>query len=193
VSTPGLDSAVFEAPVRPDLIHAVVVAQEAARRSGTHATKSRAAVSGGGVKPWRQKGTGRARQGTIRAPQWSGGGIVFGPQPRSYEQRIPKKVRRAALRSALSLRNREGKVVLVDDFALPECKTRRVVERLRELGAEDALIVTAARDPLLERASRNLPRVRVLAAAGLNVRDILARRHLILTRDGLAAVVERLR
>ena len=126
-----LDSHVFDAPIREDLIHAVVVAQQGSRRSGTAATKNRAGVSGGGRKPWRQKGTGRARHGTIRSPIWAGGGVTFGPQPRSFAQRVPKKIRRAALRSALSLRNKEGKVLSIDEFDLPELKTRRVVERLR--------------------------------------------------------------
>jgi large subunit ribosomal protein L4 len=192
MATPTLDSRIFEAPIRPDLIHAVVVAQMAARRTGTAATKNRALVSGGGRKPHRQKGTGRARAGSTRIAQWSGGGVVFGPQPRSYAQRIPRKVRKAALRSALSLRNGEGRVKVVDSFALPEIKTRLMAERLKELGAEDALIVTAQRDLKLELAGRNLPTVRVLAVEGLNVRDVLARENLVLTKDAVTAIVERL-
>ncbi len=187
-----LDARIFDAPVRPDLMHAAVVAQLAARRAGTHATKNRALVSGGGRKPWRQKGTGRARQGTIRAAQWEGGGVVFGPQPRGYDQKLPRRVRQAALRSALSLRKREGRALVLDDFALPEPKTRHVVARLRELGAPDALIVTRERDAGLERAARNLPHVRVLPVVGLNVRDVLARERLIVLRDALAPLVERL-
>jgi large subunit ribosomal protein L4 len=187
-----LDARIFEAPVRPDLMHAAVVAQLAARRAGTHATKNRALVSGGGRKPWRQKGTGRARQGTIRAAQWSGGGVVFGPQPRDYDQRLPRRVRQAALRSALSLRKREGRALVLDDFALPEPRTRHVAAKLRELGAPDALIVTCERDLGLERAARNLPRVRVLPVIGLNVRDVLARERLIVLRDALPKLVERL-
>ena len=188
----ALDPRIFEAPVRPDLIRAVVLSQMAARRRGTHATKNRAAVSGGGRKPYRQKGTGNSRSGTIRAPQYAGGGVVFGPQPRSYAQRIPKKVRKAALRSALSLRKQEDAVRVLDSFELPEIKTRLVVQRLAELEIDDALIVTAERDARLERASRNLPRVRVLAVAGLNVRDVLARRHLLLVGDAVGAIVARL-
>jgi large subunit ribosomal protein L4 len=187
-----LDKKVFEAPVRGDLLHAVVVAQMAARRAGTHATKNRALVSGGGRKPFRQKGTGRARAGTTRAAQWAGGGVVFGPQPRSYEQHLPKKVRKAALRSALSLRNGEGKLHVIDSLELPEAKTRHMVQKLRELEAEDALIVTAERDVSLERAGRNLPRVRVLSVAGLNVRDVLARQHLLIEKAALGPIVERL-
>lgn len=187
-----LDPRVFEAPVRPDLMHAVVTAQHAARRSGTHATRNRSLVSGGGRKPYRQKGTGNARQGTSRAPQAEGGGVVFGPQPRSYGQRIPKKVRRAALRSALSLRRREGRLLTVDAFELPEPKTRLVAARLAELGAPDALLVTEERDTALERAARNLPRVRVLPVMGLNVRAVLAREHLVLVGAAARALAERL-
>jgi len=187
-----LDTTIFEAPIRPDLIHTVVVAQMAERRSGSAATKSRSRVSGGGKKPFRQKGTGRARAGTTHASQWAGGGVVFGPQPRSYAQRIPKKVRKAALRSALSLRSSEGRVKVVDSFELAEIKTKLVAERLRELGAEDALIVTAERDNRLELAGRNLPRVRVLPVAGLNVRDIVARENVVITSDALEAIAERL-
>ncbi len=187
-----LDSRIFDAPVRPDLLQAVVVAQDAARRRGTHATKTRSLVSGGGRKPWRQKGTGRARQGSTRAAHWAGGGVVFGPQPRSYAQSVNKQVRKAALRSALSLRKREERVVVLDGFPLPEPKTRHVVKRLLELGAPDALIVTRERDTVLERAARNLPTVRVLPVIGLNVRDVLARERLLILRDALPALAERL-
>ncbi len=187
-----LDKTIFEAPIRADLMQVVVVAQQAARRSGSAATKNRSLVSGGGRKPWRQKGTGRARTGSIRNPQWAGGGVVFGPQPRSYAQRIPRKVRKAALRGALSLRHSEGHVLVVKSFDLEDTKTRLVVEKLRELGAEDALIVTAERDVRLEKAARNLRWVRVLPVAGLNVLDVLAREHLILVGDAPKAIGERL-
>ncbi len=188
----GLDKTIFEAPIRADLMQVVVVAQQAARRSGSAATKNRSLVSGGGRKPWRQKGTGRARTGSIRNPQWAGGGVVFGPQPRSYAQRIPRKVRKAALRGALSLRYSEGHVQVVKSFDLEDTKTRLVVEKLRELGAEDALIVTAERDVQLEKAARNLPWVRVLPVAGLNVLDVLAREHLVLVGDAPKVIGERL-
>ncbi len=188
----GLDKTIFEAPIRADRMQVVVVAQQAARRSGSAATKNRSLVSGGGRKPWRQKGTGRARTGSIRNPQWAGGGVVFGPQPRSYAQRIPRKVRKAALRGALSLRYSEGHVQVVKSFDLEDTKTRLVVEKLRELGAEDALIVTAERDVQLEKAARNLPWVRVLPVAGLNVLDVLAREHLVLVGDAPKVIGERL-
>lgn len=187
-----LEPKVFDAPVRTDLLHAVVVDQLARRRRGTAATKNRALVSGGGAKPFRQKGSGRARQGSSRVSQMEGGGVVFGPQPRSYAQRIPKKVRRAALCSALSMRKQEDRIIQVDTLELPETKTRLLAARLRELGCDDALVVTPVRDPRLELASRNLATVKVLPVEGLNVRDVLARRSLVLVGDAPAAIAERL-
>jgi large subunit ribosomal protein L4 len=190
-----LDPSVFEAPVRPHLFHAEVRRQLAKRRSGTHSTKNRAGVSGGGIKPWKQKGTGRARQGTIRAPQWTGGGVVFGPVPRSYEHALPKKVRRAALRAALSLQFREGNIKVVDELRLTEYKTKRVAKLLHDLSLEDApvLIVIDAEEPFLEGSARNLPNVSVLRVAGLNVYDVLRHRKLLLTRAAVDAIGERLR
>jgi len=190
-----LDPSIFEAPVRPHLFHAEVRRQLAKRRSGTHSTKNRAAVSGGGIKPWKQKGTGRARQGTIRAPQWAGGGVVFGPVPRSYEHALPKKVRRAALRGALSHQLREGNIKVVDELGLAEYKTKLVAKLLRDLSLEGApvLIVIAAEDPFVERSARNLPNVSVLRVAGLNVYDVLRHRKLLLTKAAVGAIGERLR
>ena len=186
--------AVFEATVKPHLVHAEVRRQLAKRRRGNHSTRNRAATSGGGAKPWRQKGTGRARQGTIRAPQWSGGGVVFGPVPRSYEHSLPRKVRRAALRSALSHRLCEGAITVVDEFSLEGYRTKRVLEILRSLDLADTgvLIVIDAANAFVERSARNLRTVRVLAVAGLNVRDVLLRKNLILVGDAVEAVVERL-
>src|SRR5512134_1382493 len=132
--TVELSPAVFEAKVLPHLFHAEVRRQLAARRGGTHSTKNRAAVSGGGAKPWRQKGTGRARQGTTRAPQWAGGGVVFGPVPRSYEHALPKRVRRAALRAALSQKLHEGALTVLDSLALDAYSTKRVAAILKALG-----------------------------------------------------------
>ena len=189
-----LNSTVFEAPVRTDLLHAEVRRQLARRRSGTHSTKNRAAASGGGSKPWRQKGTGRARQGTIRAPQWSGGGVVFGPVPRSYAHSLPKKVRGAALRSALSHRLAEGDITLVDSIDLDGFKTQRVVEMLRglSLGDMSVLIVIDGRDEHLQRSARNLPGVNVLLVEGVNVYDVLRHRKLLVTKSALAAIESRL-
>jgi large subunit ribosomal protein L4 len=192
--TVDVSSVVFEAKVKPDLFQAEVRRQLARRRGGHHSTKNRAAVSGGGSKPWRQKGTGRARQGTTRAPQWAGGGAVFGPVPRSYEHKLPKKVRRAALRGALSLRLKDGAIKVVDSFELSEFKTRRVVEIMRGLGLGDAgvLIVTDGEDTHLEGSARNLPRVKVLRAEGLNVFDVLRYPNLVLTKAAVAAIDARL-
>lgn len=189
-----LDPAVFEAVVKPHLFHAEVRRQLARRRGGNHATKNRAGVSGGGIKPWRQKGTGRARQGSIRAPQWAGGGTVFGPVPRSYAHVLPKKVRRAALRSALSLRLREGKLAGVEALGLEHPRTKLLVEALAGLGLAEGslLIVIEAPDRNLELAARNLPGVDVLRAEGLNVYDLLRHEHVLLTQAALTRVHERL-
>lgn len=190
-----LDPAVFEAPVKPHLFHAEVRRQLAARQRGTHATRNRSDVSGGGTKPWRQKGTGRARQGSIRAPQWAGGGVVFGPVPRSHAHALNKKVRAAALRGALSLCRRDGRLHVVDAIALEEPKTKRVVELLGRLGLDpkgSVLIVIDGPDEALERAARNLPRVTVLRAVGLNTYDVLRHERVLMTRAALDAVHARL-
>jgi len=189
-----LASGVFEAPVRTHLLHAEVRRQLAARRRGTHATKNRSAVAGGGRKPWRQKGTGRARQGTIRAPQWAGGGVVFGPVPRGYAHAVPKKMRRAALASALSQKLADGGLVVLDALSFPDGKTRQAAAALAALGLAEArvLVVTADRDASVERATRNLPGVRTLPVGGLNVYDALWASHVVLTRDAVAAVESRL-
>ncbi|MBW2290350.1 MAG: 50S ribosomal protein L4 [Deltaproteobacteria bacterium] len=192
--TVDLAAAIFEVKVKPDLLHAEVTRQLAARHSGTHSTKNRAAVSGGGSKPWKQKGTGRARQGTIRAPQWAGGGSVFGPVPRSYDHKLPKKVRRAALRCALSQRLEEAAITVVDSLEIGEFKTKRVAEILGALGIEGGgvLIVIDAEDTHIERSARNLPRVKVLRAAGLNVYDVLRYPSLVLTSAAVEAIDARL-
>jgi large subunit ribosomal protein L4 len=189
-----LPPAVFETRVKTDLLHAEVRRQLAKRRAGTHSTKNRHTVSGGGIKPWRQKGTGRARQGSIRSPQWAGGGVVFGPVPRSYEHSLPKKVRRAALCSALSLRREEGAITVVDEISLDAFRTKRVREILRSLSldGERVLIVIDAADDKLERSARNLPGVGVLRVAGLNVYDVLRHAKLVLTKGAVAAIETRL-
>jgi len=190
-----LDPAIFEAPVKPHLFHAEVRRQLAARRAGTHSTKNRAAVSGGGIKPWKQKGTGRARQGTIRAPQWSGGGAVFGPVPRDYTHALPKKVRRAALCSALSLRQREGSLLVAESLEVADGKTKTAVAALGGLGLgaqQSVLVVLEQANPGVERALRNLPWASVLLVAGLNTYDILRRKKLLLTRGAVDAIHARL-
>lgn len=182
-------------PVREVLLHQMVQSQRASRRAGTAATKTKGFVSGGGKKPWRQKGTGRARAGSIRSPIWAGGGTIFGPQPRDYGYHLPKSARRAALCSALAARHAEGKLLVVDGLTLPEPKTKRMVECLRGLGieTESALIVLAEPDAAVERSARNLPGVKVLRVGGLNVYDILDHAHLVLTRTALEHIVNRLR
>ncbi len=189
-----LPAAVFETQVKPDLLHAEVRRQLAKRRAGTHSTRNRSGVSGGGIKPWRQKGTGRARQGSIRSPQWAGGGVVFGPVPRCYEHSLPKKVRRAALCGALSLRRKQGAITVVEEIALDEFKTQRVREILRSLSldGERVLFVIDARNERLERSARNLPGVGVLRVDGLNVYDVLQHPKLVLTRAAVAAIEARL-
>ena len=189
-----LNSTVFEAPVRTDLLHSEVRRQLTRRRSGTHSTKNRAAVSGGGSKPWRQKGSGRARQGTTRAAQWAGGGVVFGPVPRSYEHALPKKVRGAALRSALSHRLAEGDITVVESIEMDGFKTQRVVEILRglSLGDVSVLIVIEAKDEHIQRSARNLPGVTVLPAEGLNVHDVLRHKKLLVAKPALDAIESRL-
>jgi len=192
--TVELNSTVFEAPVRTDLLHAEVRRQLTRRRSGTHSTKNRAAVSGGNSKPWRQKGSGRARQGTTRAPQWAGGGVVFGPVPRGYEHELPKKVRSAALRSALSHRLREGDITVVDSIAVDGFKTRRIAEILQglALAGTSVLIVIDAKDEHVQGSARNLPGVTVMLVEGLNVHDVLRHRKLLVTKPALAAIESRL-
>jgi large subunit ribosomal protein L4 len=179
---------VFGAPVRAHLLHAAVVWQLEKRRQGTRKTKGRSEVSGGGKKPWRQEGTGRARQGSTRAPQWRHGGTVFGPQPYDYEPRLPRRVRRAALASALSDKVKNGSLVVLDDFQLEEPKTKLAAGALQTLQAPKALIVTAEENASLERATRNLQKTKVLRSEGLNVYDILRFDKLILTKDAVERI-----
>jgi large subunit ribosomal protein L4 len=160
----------------------------ASQRKGVAATKNRALVRGGGAKPWRQKGTGRARAGTRRSPLWRGGGTIFGPMPRDYSFSLPKKVKRAALRAALSLKRQEEKLILLDNFPLEGFKTRQVLEVLKRFQIEDALIVTHEKNIILERSARNLPKIQVLHCEGLNVYDILNHEHLILLSPALQRI-----
>ena len=188
-----LPEAAFKSPARRHLLYETVKMQLANRRAGTHATKTRAFVSGGGKKPWRQKGTGRARAGSSRSPLWPGGASVFGPQPRDYSYRLPASARRSALRAALADKVREGHLVVLDKIELAEMKTKQVVQMMKDLGLISALIVIAEADAKLEKAARNLPNVRVLRAEGANVYDILRFDHLVVTQpvvDLLASRVE---
>jgi large subunit ribosomal protein L4 len=192
VIQPVLKEEIFGVQSRPHLLHQTVVMQLANRRAGTAATKSKGFVRGGGKKPWRQKGTGRARAGSIRSPIWVGGGTVFGPQPRDYSYRLPRKARREALLSALSLKNRDGKILVIEKLELEAAKTKLMVKALAELKVESALIVIAQADDKIERAARNLPKVKVLRVEGLNVYDLVRYEHLILTEESLKLLEERL-
>ena len=187
-----LPAAVFAAPVREHLLHDVVRMQLANRRAGTHATKTRGAVSGGGKKPWRQKGTGRARAGSSRSPIWVGGATTFGPQPRDYSYRMPRSARRTALCSALSAKLRDGQIKLVDELALAEPKTKLLAALLDGIGAPNALVLTAERDDVLERAGRNLERAKVLRVEGANVYDILRYEYLVVDQAAVDALARRL-
>jgi large subunit ribosomal protein L4 len=181
-----LAESLFGAPVNASLIHQAVVRQQAGRRIGSADTQTRGEVRGGGRKPWRQKGTGRARQGTRRAPQWAGGGVVFGPHPRSYEQRMPAKMRRSALRGALSAKQADGAVRVVTGFDLDGIKTAAMLERLEAWKAGGkVLLVLPTRDQTVERSSRNLRSVRVILADSLNVVDLLEADTGVFTREAL--------
>jgi len=192
VIQPRLNEAIFGVKTRAHLLHQTVVMQLANRRAGSASTKSKGFVSGGGKKPWRQKGTGRARSGSIRSPIWVGGGTIFGPTPRDYSYRLPRTARREALLSALSVKNRDGKIIVVDKLELEEAKTKILVKALAEIKVTSALIVIGEPDVKIERSARNLPKVKVLRAEGLNVYDLLRYDHLILTEGALKRLEERL-
>jgi len=188
VSDVELDDRVFDAEIKSNLFHDVVRKQLASQRQGSASTKNRALVRGGGAKPWRQKGTGRARAGTRRSPLWRGGGTIFGPMPRDYSFALSKKEKRAALKAALSLKRKEGKLVLLDGFPLAGYKTRQILEVLRRFEVDNALIVMGEKSLFLERSARNIPKIQVLRYEGLNVYDILNHEHLIL----LSAAIEKI-
>lgn len=189
-----LSSAVFEKEVKPHLYHAEVRRQLAQRRAGTHSTKNRALVSGGGAKPYRQKGTGRARQGTIRAPQFAGGGVVFGPVPRGYAHKLPKKMRRAALLSALSQQFKESTLTVIEDLQVEGYKTKRIVALLSSLGlaANSTLIVIDEPNPTIEASARNLPGVSVIRSEGINVYDLLRHKSVLMTKAAVEQLQARL-
>lgn len=181
---------VFNGPVRPELMHQALVRQLANARTGTHKTKTRSEVAGGGRKPWRQKGTGRARHGSIRSPQWKGGGTVFGPRPRSYVKDMPKKMRRAALRSALSSKAQAGQIVVIDELSMDEPKTKRAAEMLASLGVaeESVLVVLAESDMAVERSFSNLPQAKTLLGGYLNVRDLLGYGMVLMSKEAIEPV-----
>lgn len=185
---------VFGAPSRPDILARVVDWQLAKRRAGTHKAKGISDVQGTTKKPYAQKGTGRARQGSLRSPQFRGGGIIFGPVVRDHGYDLPKKVRRLGMRTALSSKQAEGHLIVVDDAKLPEAKTKDLIDRLAKLGSTSVLIVGGRLlDDNLKRAAHNLPHVDVLPVQGANVYDILRRETLVLTKDAVAELEARLK
>jgi large subunit ribosomal protein L4 len=184
----------FSGRVNDWVLFEEVVAQRASRRRGTASTKTRGEVEGSGKKPWKQKGTGRARAGSVRSPLWRSGGTIFGPRPRSYAYRLPRQARRSALRSALAQKARDAQVRVIDGLALEAPKTKRMREILAALGiAGSVLIVLADRDANVELSARNLPGVLVLPVMGLNVEAVLAHETLLVARDALSAIETRLR
>jgi len=192
VSEMELDERVFNVEIKDHLLHDVVRMQLANMRAGTASTKNRSAVRGGGRKPYRQKGTGRSRAGSRRSPLWRGGGVIFGPAPRDFGFNPPKKVRKQALRVALSARAAGGKLLVLNQFELKEIKAKSFVEILARLGMEKALIVIGEENFNLERSARNIPGVKVLRVEGLNVFDILNHENLILVKDAVEKIQESL-
>ncbi|TFG49177.1 MAG: 50S ribosomal protein L4 [Anaerolineales bacterium] len=194
IDTIDLPGEIFDAPVNVDMMHQAFVRQLANQRLGTHSTKGRSEVSGGGRKPWRQKGTGRARQGSIRAAQWVGGGKIFTPKPRSYDQKMPKKMRRAALCSAITQKFITGDMFIVEEFSLKEPRTKLMVAAVEKIsGSQDCLIVYPERDEnydMLMRAINNLTKADLILADYLNIRDLLGHEKVILVKSGLDRISE---
>lgn len=189
-----LDDAVFGVDVKPEILHSMVNYQLAGRRAGTHKVQTRAEVTGTGKKPWRQKGTGRARAGDLKRPQDVGGGVAHGPVVRSHATELPKKVRKLALKMALSAKAAEGKLVILDDAKAKDHKTKPMAKALDSFGFQSALIVCGAEvDVNFARATRNLPRLDVVPGVGANVYDILRRDTLFLTKDAVAELTEKLK
>jgi large subunit ribosomal protein L4 len=183
-----LNDLVFGAPINENVLYEVVRMQMAARRSGNASTKGRSEVRGGGRKPWRQKGTGRARAGTIRSPLWRGGGVVFGPKPRSFSYKTPKKVRKAALISALSLKLKEDKILVLKDFPMEQIKTKKFKEVLDRFELKKALFVIDVENPILEKSSRNIKDVKMMRSEGINVYDLLKCDCLVLLEQSVKKI-----
>jgi len=188
VSEIELNDAVFGAEVNEAVVYDVVRMQMASRRLGTAATKGRSEVRGGGKKPWRQKGTGRARSGTSRSPVWRGGGIVFGPVPRDYNYKVPRKIRKSALRSVLSMKYQDSKLVVLKDFPLEEIKTKKFKEVVDRFGLRKALFVTDERNDFLEKSSRNIMGIKMVRSEGINVYDVLNHEHLVIIEPAVKKV-----
>ena len=192
VKTVNLPAKIFEAPINTDLMHQAYVRQMANARLGTHKTKSRGEVSGGGRKPWRQKGTGRARQGSIRSPQWVGGGKVHTPRPRDYSQKMPRKMRRAALRSALSVKASDQAILVLDEFVLSEPKTSQMAQIVGNLVGESSVLVIFPEKnenyDQVARAANNIPDLKLLIANYMNIRDLLGFDKVIIQKDALDVI-----
>ena len=185
-----LNENVFGVEVNQSAMHQVVVALLANKRQGTQSAKTRAEVRGGGIKPWRQKGTGRARQGSIRAPQWIKGGIVFAPKPRDYRVSVPKSMRRVALKSALTSKVVAGEMIVMEDLAFESIKTKQVAEMIKTLGFNKTLIVTAEADEVAYKSARNIAGVNVIPANNINVYDLLKYEKVIMTKDAVSKIEE---
>ena len=190
VGTMELNDAVFGVEINEHLVHLAVVRQLANNRQGTQKAKTRSEVSGGGRKPWRQKGTGHARQGSIRAPQWTGGGVVFAPVPRDYEVKMNKKERRAALKSALTSKVQDNKLVVVDSLALAEIKTKEMQKVLTNLKADKALVITATDDKNVVLSARNIADVQTATVSTINVYDVMKHNTVVVTKDAVASIEE---
>jgi large subunit ribosomal protein L4 len=190
VGTMELNDAVFGVEINEHLVHLAVVRQLANKRQGTQKAKTRSEVSGGGRKPWRQKGTGHARQGSIRAPQWTGGGVVFAPVPRDYEVKMNKKERRAALKSALTSKVQDNKLIVVDSLELAEIKTKEMQKVLTNLNADKALVVTAADDKNVILSARNITDVQTATVNTINVYDVMKHNTVVVTKDAVASIEE---
>ena len=190
VGTMELNDAVFGVEINEHLVHLAVVRQLANNRQGTQKAKTRSEVRGGGRKPWRQKGTGHARQGSIRAPQWTGGGVVFAPVPRDYEVKMNKKERRAALKSALTSKVQDNKLVVVDSLALAEVKTKEMQKVLTNLKAEKALVITADNDQNVVLSARNIADVEPATPATINTYDVMKHNTVVVTKDAVASIEE---
>ena len=190
VGSVDLDATVFDITVKQEILQTIVRWQLACRRQGTHKAKTRGEVSGGGKKPFKQKGTGNARQGSNRSPLMPGGGISFGPEPRDYSYTLPKKVKRLGLRTALSLLKKEGRLLVVDSMT-SDGKTKELATRLGSLGVKKAVMIDAAADDKFQRATRNLPKFRYYGVEGLNVYDLLKYHTAIITKDSVKKIVER--
>jgi len=188
VSELEVSDSVFGVPIKEHLIYEVVRMQMASRRKGTASTKGRSDVRGGGRKPWRQKGTGRARVGTIRSPIWRGGGIVFGPKPRDYSYKIPKKARKAALKSVLSLKVKEDKLLILRGFPMEEIKTKKFKEILDRFELKSVLFVLDKSDPTLEKSSRNIRDIKMMRSEGVNVYDLLRYDNLVMLEPSVKMI-----